>query len=195
MSGPHRSGPVRSDDARRAILAATAEQFVAKGYEGLTIQGVAAAARVGKQTIYRWWSSKADLLAECLVDGPLWDRDLAVPDTGDLAADVRTWLALMLDVDTPGAVGRLLLPLIGAAAGDEGLARNLEELLHGGREGGLDARFAAAVRAGDLPEDADPQLIADALVGFLVVRTMARMTTTHADVVRLVAHVLGPAGR
>ena len=195
MSG-HRSGPVRSDDARRAILAATAAQFVELGYERLTIQGVAAAAKVGKQTIYRWWAGKADLLAECLLEGMLWEADLAVPDTGDVDADLRAWLAMLLGVgaDEDG-VGRLLLPLLGAAAYDENLARALHVLLHGGHEDGLAVRLRSAVEAGQLPAETDPEILAESLVGTVLVRTGGRTATTPEQLVALTDHALGRGAR
>ena len=70
---------VRSvDGARRAakrpgvaILDATARLFAERGYDHLTIEGIAAEADVGKQTIYRWWPSKGALVADCLLEGML----------------------------------------------------------------------------------------------------------------------------
>ena len=58
-----RSGPVRNENTHQAILEATAMLFAREGYDRLTIEGIAHEAHVGKQTIYRWWSSKGDLVA------------------------------------------------------------------------------------------------------------------------------------
>lgn len=41
----------------------------AGGYEAVTIEGLAADAEVSKQTIYRWWPSKAAILGEALLEG------------------------------------------------------------------------------------------------------------------------------
>ena len=59
-------GRPRSAQAHRAILDATIELFVESGYEGLSIEGVAARAGVGKTTIYRRWSSKEDLIVDAI---------------------------------------------------------------------------------------------------------------------------------
>ena len=48
-------GRRRSERSNAAIVRATQELLVERGYRELTIESVAARARVGKQTIYRWW--------------------------------------------------------------------------------------------------------------------------------------------
>lgn len=48
----------RSDRSRRAILDAALALVTEVGYRRTTIEGIAARAGVGKQTIYRWWPSR-----------------------------------------------------------------------------------------------------------------------------------------
>jgi AcrR family transcriptional regulator len=45
----------RNARAHAAILDATRELIAKIGYDKMSIEGIAAAAGVGKQTIYRWW--------------------------------------------------------------------------------------------------------------------------------------------
>ena len=47
----------RSEKSRRAIYAAALALVGEAGYPRTTIVGIAARAGVGKQSIYRWWSS------------------------------------------------------------------------------------------------------------------------------------------
>ena len=64
-----RPGRPRSEAARQAILTAAQEELLARGVGELTIEGIAARAGVGKQTIYRWWPSKADVVLEAMRAG------------------------------------------------------------------------------------------------------------------------------
>ena len=58
----------RSDRSRRAIYDAALALVGEVGYARTTIEGIAARAGVGKQTIYRWWPSKAAVLLEAFLD-------------------------------------------------------------------------------------------------------------------------------
>lgn len=69
------------------IFQATLELLAAKGYEGLTVEGVAERSEVNKTTIYRWWPSKAALLAAALVKADLLAME--PPDTGSLRGDLE----------------------------------------------------------------------------------------------------------
>ena len=60
----------RSEKSRTAIVTATRELLLERGFDGLTIEAVAARAGVGKQTIYRWWPTKETLALDALLHGP-----------------------------------------------------------------------------------------------------------------------------
>lgn len=67
---PHKSpdSSRRSDRSRRAIHEAALALVGEVGYARTTIEGIAARAGVGKQTIYRWWPSKAAVLLDAFLD-------------------------------------------------------------------------------------------------------------------------------
>jgi AcrR family transcriptional regulator len=85
-----RRGPALED----AILRAAWEELVAVGYTGLTMEGVAARARTGKQVLYRRWHNRAELVLAAMRHhtGSIVER---VPDTGTLRGDVLAVLRLM----------------------------------------------------------------------------------------------------
>lgn len=62
------SGRPRDEKARRAILAATQQLVLEKGYAQVTTGDVAARAGAGKQTIYRWWPGKSALVLDAFAD-------------------------------------------------------------------------------------------------------------------------------
>ena len=81
----------RSEKSRMAIVTATRELLLERGFDGLTIEAVAARAGVGKQTIYRWWPSRPALVADVMLEDA--DKILASVDhTDDLAADLVAWV-------------------------------------------------------------------------------------------------------
>src|ERR1700749_36574 len=79
----------RSDRARLAVLNAADDLLVERGYAGVTIEGIAARAGVAKQTIYRWWPSKVDILLDTLIEDA--GRQLRTPETGPVVDAVRRY--------------------------------------------------------------------------------------------------------
>src|SRR5580692_11599443 len=80
----------RSEEARMAVLEAADDLLVERGFASVTIEGIAARAGVAKQTIYRWWPSKIDILFDTLIDDA--SSQLAVPDTGPAVEGARRYL-------------------------------------------------------------------------------------------------------
>jgi AcrR family transcriptional regulator len=70
----------------RAILEAALDQLSTVGWNGLTMEGVAAGARTGKAAVYRRWPSKEDLVADALQAG--LPRMQGVPDRGGVREDL-----------------------------------------------------------------------------------------------------------
>ncbi|WP_244093561.1 MULTISPECIES: TetR/AcrR family transcriptional regulator [unclassified Microbacterium] len=154
----------RSEKARQSVLEAMRRALAAGDYDAVTIEGLAEAAEVSKQTIYRWWPSKAAILGESLLEGGLPGAEMSVPMTADLGADLRAWFSAMSAAlaDPEGvAVARALI-VVTASDPELGLALN-EKLAAPIREW-VAARVARAVEAGDVRADADAAAIADQFI-------------------------------
>lgn len=188
-----RRGAARSETARLAILRATAHQFADRGYDQLTMEGIAAEAGVGKQTIYRWWPSKGALVAECLLEGMLMPDRFLPPDTGDVRADLTAWLDDVLAFIDDEHHEALLRSLVAAATENVEVGRRLDESIFAGSS--LVMRLETAVEASDLRADAPIQEIIEALVGALVFRVLTRAAVTPGLAGRLVDAVMGPQVR
>ena len=85
-------GRPRDQAVRAAILTATGELLTERGYERLSVEAIAGRAGVGKQTIYRWWRSKAAVVGEAVAAGQLPLPSAPPPDTGELGSDLRSWI-------------------------------------------------------------------------------------------------------
>ncbi|WP_405882967.1 TetR/AcrR family transcriptional regulator [Streptomyces sp. NBC_01136] len=70
----------------RAILDAALEQLSTVGWNGLTMEGVAARAQTGKAAVYRRWPSKEDLVADALKAG--LPSLTEAPDLGSVREDL-----------------------------------------------------------------------------------------------------------
>ncbi|MEE4624813.1 TetR/AcrR family transcriptional regulator [Pseudomonas alliivorans] len=80
----------KRDPARdAAILDAAIEVLAESGYDGMTMDMVASRARAGKATVYRRWSSKAELIIDAVAHLKRGQVDIeSLPDTGTLRGDL-----------------------------------------------------------------------------------------------------------
>lgn len=186
-----RSGPVRNENTHQAILEATAMLFAREGYDRLTIEGIAHEAHVGKQTIYRWWSSKGDLVAECLVAGMLLPDRLTLPNTGEIREDLRQWLTEIFRIIAEPETEGMLRSLISGAAENPQIGSRIRESLIG--TDSVTGRLEAGIGQGqNLYEGAPFDEIAEALIGAVVLRALSRTPPSEEDAIRLIDAVIGP---
>lgn len=68
MSGTTVSGRPSNTQAAPALMKAALELVAEHGYERVTMQMIAERAGVGRQTAYRRWPTKADLVLDALMD-------------------------------------------------------------------------------------------------------------------------------
>ena len=84
-----RPGRRRDHTRDPEILDAALEVLAETGYDGMTVDMVAARAKAGKATLYRRWSSKAELVIDAVACMKKNDIDHAhLPDTGTLRGDL-----------------------------------------------------------------------------------------------------------
>jgi AcrR family transcriptional regulator len=168
----------RSERSRRAIYDAALALVAEVGYPRTTIEGIAARAGVGKQTIYRWWSSKADVLLEAFLDlgeqaaqaAGQNPREYAIPDTGDLAADLKAVLRATVDELRDPRFEAPSRALAAEGLVDPELGRLLvAKLLEPSLQLYVD-RLRAAQRAGQLRPDIDPRIALELFVSPLAQR-------------------------
>jgi AcrR family transcriptional regulator len=177
----------RNERSRRAILTAAAELVHEVGYRRLTIEAIAARAGVGKQTIYRWWPSKGAVVLDGFLAAVNEDPDdLSLPDTGDVAADLRGVLrAIVAELADPKLSGTSRALMIEMQEDTE-LADTMLERLLGPQLAAIADRLRAAQHAGQLRADLDLAVAVELLLGPLYHRWLLRtapLTEAYADMV------------
>lgn len=176
----------RSETSRRAILTAAFELAGEVGYARLSIEAIAARAGVGKQTIYRWWPSKGAVLFDAflLQDAGESGEPAPLPDTGDLATDLKTVLRATVDELNNPAYDVPLRALTTEILHDPQLAADYAERLDRPMTERKKQRLRAAQEAGQLRADIDLNLAIDQLFGSLSHRWLLRsgpLTAAYAD--------------
>ncbi|WP_043264105.1 TetR/AcrR family transcriptional regulator [Streptomyces sp. CT34] len=181
----------RSERSRRAIFDAALALVGEVGYHKLTIEGIAARAGVGKQTIYRWWPSKAAVLLDAFSAGVEDDYEQGIPDTGDLAADLKSVLRATADEFNDATWQAPYRALAVAGANDEELSRTfVGRLLEPGIRVYVE-RLRAAQEAGEVDPGIDVRIAAEMLLSPFSQRWLMRTgELTHDYVDTLVDQVL-----
>lgn len=86
---PPKLGRKRDHTRDPEILQAALDVLAEEGYEGMTIDMVAARAKAGKATLYRRWASKGELIIDAVACMKKSDLDFSqLPDTGTLRGDL-----------------------------------------------------------------------------------------------------------
>jgi AcrR family transcriptional regulator len=164
-----RPGRPRSARVHQAILDAAVALFVEAGFEGMSVEAVAARAGTGKATIYRRWPSKEDLVVDAISQA-----FAAAPttDSGGVREDLvrlgRELHGLMSSSATGGVFPRMAAEI----AGRSRLGRLYGQRVIGPRRAAFAGALRRGMERGELPADTDVELAIDLLVGGLLLRRL-----------------------
>jgi AcrR family transcriptional regulator len=188
-------GRPRDPEADRAILEATIQVLGEEGYEGLSIEGVAARAGVGKTTIYRRWPSKAELVVAAI------QRSKAPTDPTPPAPDESTRDALVRILSgftrtmSHTESGRMLCGLVAEMSRNPELARAVRVGLLEHRRSIVYATLDRGIERGEIRSDIDREVVGDLLGGPVVMRILLTGGSVAPKFVReAVDTVLGGIG-
>lgn len=165
---PARGRP-RSPEADKAILWASLDLLAEGGYAGLTMEGIAARAGVGKATLYRRWKSFEDVVAAAVTD--FVEGKIQIPDTGSLEHDLR--LLMQRAVETyRGRPGRIMPGLLAAMAESDAVAHAVRAGFLTQRREALATVLERGVARRELAAGLDVELALDFLGGPLFYRLL-----------------------
>jgi AcrR family transcriptional regulator len=166
-----RLGRRRDHSRDPEILEAALDVLAETGYDGMTIDMVAARAKAGKATLYRRWASKSELVLEAVACMKAKDLDLAsLPDTGTLRGD----LVAMVKPPTIREGERKLKVMAGIVsmiARDPDLAAAAQTALVEPRAAANRVFFRRAIERGEISPDVDVEtlcLVGPSMVAYRV---------------------------
>ncbi len=111
------------------------------------MEAIAKRSQVSKDTLYRWWRSKSEVVLEALAS--YGDQVIPVADTGSLQIDLRRFMhATSRAIDQP--TGQLLRVLAAGAANDATFAAMVRDQFLAHRRAALSTVFNGAVSRGEL---------------------------------------------
>jgi len=164
-------GRPRSEQARSAILHSTLKLLGQNGFSELTIESVAARAGVGKATVYRWWPSKAALIADAFASSTT--RKLHFPDTGSVRADMSQQMHQVIKIFNSRR-GRIVSAILGGGQSDRDLIAAFRERFLWPRRREAYATLKRGILRGELRKDVDMDLLLDSLYGPIYMRFLIR---------------------
>jgi AcrR family transcriptional regulator len=162
-------GRPRRASARPAIIDATLWLLAEGGFQAATIDAIAARSGVGRNTIYRRWDSKEELIADALYE---LTAELDMHEGDDLYALLLDWIRDFARVFADPLFGRILPAVLGELQTNPVFARVYSERVVRPRYEALIALLARARERGELRRDADVEQVGDLLAGAPFVRLL-----------------------
>jgi AcrR family transcriptional regulator len=188
-------GRPRSEPARRAVLDAALRLVRRDGYPAVTIKGIAEEAGVGRQTVYRWWDSKAEILLEAVIE---LARPVAWPEqTDDPVHDLRETLRGSFRLSP--VAGPIVSGLMADATHDATVMDKLQTELLARRRATVQELLERAQSDGLVGEGMDLKLVTDMVWGTMWYRTLSRHAPVDEaladELTEAVLRLLGPVGK
>jgi AcrR family transcriptional regulator len=143
-------GRPRSERSRQAILASALALAAEEGPAGLRMDAIARRAGVSKETLYRWWPSKTEVILDALAEQGL--RTIPLPDAGTLRGDLRGFLRATVDSLDPPTI-RVLQSLAAQAAADTGTALQIRDRFLATRRAQLSQLLRRGEERGEIDQD------------------------------------------
>jgi AcrR family transcriptional regulator len=180
-------GRPRSEHADRAILDTALRLLVAQGYDGMSMEAVAAAAGVGKPTVYRRYASKRELVIAAL--SSLVESLPHAPTTADVRADLLMYLEPAFEVFERGVGFTMLGALLVRERDDPELMQLFRERIVQPRMRTANGIMRRGIASGELRADAPIEAAVQMLAGSIFARHVAGLPA-DSTWLRLVIDVL-----
>ena len=177
-------------EREREILEAALAILAEAGYDRLTMDAVAARAKASKATLYRRWSSKANLVLDALAHT---QEPGELPDTGSLRGDLQAAFCGLGGLDDPDTVA-LFTSVLTAIGRDPEFAAAFRERFVAEKLERTRVVWERARDRGELRPDLDLDLIGPALAGIVLHRVFLLGQLPDAGLInRVIDQIILPA--
>src|ERR1035438_2732872 len=171
-AGKRAPGRPRSEESRQSILRSTLKLLKQPGgFPELSIEAIAADANVGKTTVYRWWPTKAALVADAFAASA--DNELRFPNTGSVYNDIRLQMRGLIRIFRSQR-GKIVAALLAGGQSDPELLEAYRDRFLWPRRRQAYQTLQRGVDRGELPPGCDFDLILDSLYGPILMRFLIR---------------------
>ncbi len=176
LASPRPGGRPRDESRDHAIRSATLDLLAELGYDGVTMDRVAARARAGKATIYRRWPSKLAMVMDAI--NAFAEERMPTPDTGSLRLDIVEFLTSFHEA-IRGGRGRIIAELISEMPRNPDLRNALRGGLWTQREASSHAIVEHAIARGELRPDIDHAILME--IGTAIILQRVLLTGEPVD--------------
>ena len=191
-----RTGRKRDHTRDPEILDATLDVLAETGYDGMTIDQVAARAKAGKATLYRRWPSKAELVIDavaCMKREALSPD--ALPDTGTLRGDLVAMIKPPSIEDAERKL-RIMAGVLSMLSKQPDLREAIQAAMVEPRAVANRFLLRRAVQRGEIRPDCDVDTLALLSASMVFYRTMIQqLPVDRAFLLSIIDEILLPAVR
>lgn len=181
-AGKRAPGRPRSEESRQSILRSTVKLLKQDGgFPELSIEAIAADANVGKTTVYRWWPTKAALVADAFFASA--EEELQFPNTGSVQKDMSLQMRRVIRIFRSER-GKVVAALLAGGQSDPELLAAFRERFLWPKRRQAYQTLQRGIDRGELSASSDLDLILDSLYGPIYMRFLIRhdkLTETFAD--------------
>lgn len=180
-------GRPRSEDVRQAILRSTIRLLRRTGFADLSIEAIAADAKAGKATVYRWWPNKGALVVDAFAS--ITEEELHFPDSGSVFKDVslqmKQWLGVLRS-----RRGCIVRAVLAGGQSDPELIEEFRRRFFWPRRQDAYRTLRRGIERGELPGGLDLDLVLDTLYGAIYMRFLIRHSELSERYVEEVCHMV-----
>jgi AcrR family transcriptional regulator len=171
-NGKRPPGRPRSEESKQSILHSTLKLLKQNGgFADLSIEAIAADANVGKTTVYRWWPTKAALVADAFSTSS--EEELQFPNTGSVQRDMSLQMKRLIRIFRSER-GRVVAAMLAGGQSDPELIEAYRDRFLWPRRRQAYQTLQRGVDRGELPSGCDFDLILDSLYGPILMRFLIR---------------------